>query len=167
MASFLSVDDPDFFDHIPPHLRHMQSGRDGGNIAYFLMGKAESNPPTVACLKIPPGGIIGRHTHSCWRFEVVVRGSLDVGERVLKPGDVMISEPHVFYGPHQAGPEGCTTFEIFGDHDGSHAPILDMGNGLKTFDSAVPEQLAQLRDIMNEQNRAWLDARATVQGAKS
>lgn len=42
-----------------------------------------------------------------------MQGTLDVGERVLKPGDVMITEPGVPYGPHTAGPQGCdlTTVE--------------------------------------------------------
>ncbi len=157
---YMSIDDPDFFDRMPDHLKHMQNGRgDGGNLAYFLMGEAKDNPPTVACLKIAPKGIIGRHTHNCYRFEVVVRGTLDVGDRILKPGDVMVSEPYVFYGPHVAGPEGCTTFEIFSNHTGSHAPILETDKGLEVFDSSVPGVIDKVRAIMAVQNEQWAKSR--------
>lgn len=158
--SYMSIDEPDFFSRMPENLKHMQSGRgDGGNLAYFPMGEVKDNPPTVACLKIAPGGIIGRHTHNCHRFEVIVRGTLDVGDRILKPGDVMVSEPHVFYGPHVAGPDGCTTFEIFSNHTGSHTPILETKAGLAEFDTSVPGTIDKVRAIMTEQNATALKSR--------
>lgn len=151
--TFMSIDDPDFFDHTPAHLKHVQAGRGAqGNIGYFLMGDAKDNPPTVACLKIAPHGVIGRHTHNCHRFEIVVRGTLDVGNgRILKVGDVMVSEPHVFYGPHTAGPEGCTTFEIFSTHRGSHSPILETDKGNVEFDTTVPGVIDTVRALMKAQ----------------
>ena len=159
---FMSIDDPDFFSRTPDHLKHMQAGRgDGGNLAYFPMGDVKDNPPTVACLKIAPHGVIGRHTHNCHRFEVIVRGTLDVGGgRILKVGDVMVSEPYVFYGPHVAGPEGCTTFEIFSTHVGSHSPILETEKGMEEFDTSVPGTIDKVRAIMAEQNAKVLKPRA-------
>src|SRR4051812_13176157 len=150
--AYMSIDDPDFFERMPESLRHMQAGRGNqGNLAYFPMGDSKDNPPTVACLKIAPHGVVGRHAHNCHRFEVVVRGSLDVGGRVLKPGDVMVTEPNVFYGPHVAGPEGCTTFEVFGTYHGSHSPILETEKGVQEFDTSAPGVLDKVRAIMKLQ----------------
>ena len=74
----------------------------------------DEDAPGVIMLALPPGGKIGRHAHDCHRVEVVVSGTLDVGGgRVLEPGDVMVTRPGQFYGPHYAGPEGSLTVEIF------------------------------------------------------
>jgi hypothetical protein len=160
--AYMSIDDPDFFARMPENLKHIQAGRsDGGNLAYFPMGDAKDNPPTVACLKIGPNGILGRHTHNCYRFEVIVRGTLDVGGRILKPGDVMVSKPYVFYGPHVAGPEGCTTFEIFSTYTGSHTPIMETKDGLVEFDNSVPGTIDRMRALMAEQNAQTLKPQST------
>lgn len=83
--------------------------------SFFLLGKREDNPPLVAPLRMEPGYILPRHAHDCYRMEIVVQGSLDVGDKILRAGSVMITEPGVLYGPHIAGPEGCTTVEICSD----------------------------------------------------
>ena len=81
------------------------------------------------------------------RFEVIVRGTLDVGGgRMLKAGDVMVSEPHVFYGPHFAGPEGCTTFEIFSNHAASHEAILDLAGATVKFDVSRPGEFRRMME---------------------
>ena len=57
--------------------------------------------------------------HGGYRVEVVVMGEMHVEEgRVLRPGDVMVSEPGMMYGPHIAGPEGVMTVEVNGRIDG-------------------------------------------------
>ena len=65
-------------------------------------------------LWMPPGYRLFRHAHDCHRFEIVIKGSLDVGDgKTLRAGDVSVSGPGQFYGPHVAGPEGALTLEIF------------------------------------------------------
>ena len=42
-------------------------------------------------VEMPPGIVIMRHADPCARFEVIVRGTLESLDRVLHPGDVMVS----------------------------------------------------------------------------
>jgi len=86
----------------------------GLKASYFPIGDAAKDDTTVAVvIEMPPGFVIMRHAHPCARFEVVVRGTLETEGRVMRPGDVMTSAAEIFYGPSTAGPEGCTTIEIF------------------------------------------------------
>jgi hypothetical protein len=86
----------------------------------YVLGDDPEAPevPAVVMLDMPPGYVLFRHAHICHRFEVVVKGSLVAGDRTLRPGDVMTARPGEWYGPHIAGPEGCTTAEVFGTLDG-------------------------------------------------
>src|SRR5690349_16466994 len=103
--AFISMDDPQFWARCPEELEQVVQGGLSG-LAYFVLGDRQDNPPTVVALRMEPGWVLPRHAHDCYRFEVVTHGTLDVGDRILKPGDVMISEPGIAYGPHTAGPEG-------------------------------------------------------------
>jgi hypothetical protein len=76
-----------------------------------------------------PNWTLPSHAHDRHRFKIVVQGTLDVGDRVLKSGDVLKTEPGIAYGPHIAVPEGCTTFEIFSNHRGSHVTFVDTPEG--------------------------------------
>jgi hypothetical protein len=143
---FLSMHDPQFWSRCPEELKPLAQG--GLGAAYFLLGRQSDNPPTVIALSMPPGWVSARHAHDCWRFEVVAQGELDVGERVLKPGDVMLSEPGVAYGPHVAGPEGCVTFEIFTDYRASHVTLVEERDGLVACDLTTPEGLAKMQAHM-------------------
>jgi hypothetical protein len=86
----------------------------------YVLGDDVEAPeaPAVVMLEMPPGYVLFRHAHLCHRFEVVVKGSMRAGDRTLVPGDVMVAKPGEWYGPHIAGPEGCTTAEVFGTLDG-------------------------------------------------
>src|SRR3546814_5191930 len=71
-----------------------------------------------------------RHAHDCFRLEVIMQGSMDVGDgRILKTGAVMMSEPLTLYGPHIAGAEGCVTLEIFSNHRASHTTYVEGPSG--------------------------------------
>jgi hypothetical protein len=145
--AFISMDEPEFWTHYPKELEHLvQEGPMG--LAYFLLGDRKDNPPTVVALRMEPGWVLPRHAHDCYRFEVVVQGTLDVGERILKPGDVMVSAPGIAYGPHVAGPEGCTTFEIFSNHRASYVALFDMPEGRVECDVSTPEGLRKMREVM-------------------
>ena len=84
----------------------------------WLLGDNQEEPgwekPAAHYLPMPPGYRLFRHGHPCYRFEVVVQGSLEIGDgRVAKVGDTFTADPGQLYGPHIAGPEGCTTIEFF------------------------------------------------------
>lgn len=131
MAVF-KQDDPDFWESSPEFLRPLQDACDpfGLRIVHFLMGAADDpRTPAAAVLEMPPGYELPRHTHDCERFEVVVKGSLQVGDQVLGPGDVTTSAALEMYGPHIAGPDGCTTVEVFGALSGVGHTIFDTPDG--------------------------------------
>jgi hypothetical protein len=60
----------------------------------------------------------------------VVQGTLEVGDgRIARPGDAFTAEPGELYGPHTAGPEGCTTFEIFSALEGMFRVFTEDADG--------------------------------------
>jgi len=95
---------------------------------------ADAEAPAVVLLEMPPHYVLFRHAHICHRFEVVVRGSLQAGGRTLGPGDVMTARPGELYGPHVAGPEGCTTAEVFGSLEGVFRVVSETTDGLREYD---------------------------------
>jgi len=151
--AFLSMDDPQFWARCPQELEQVVHGGLTG-LSYFLLGERADNPPTVVALRMGPNWILPRHAHDCYRFEIVVQGTLDVGERVLKPGDVMLSEPGIAYGPHRAGPEGCITFEIFTNHRASYVTLLDGPEGRVECDISTAEGMQKMQDLMRRAARS-------------
>jgi anti-sigma factor ChrR (cupin superfamily) len=143
---FLSMDNPGFWSRCPEALKPLAQG--GLGASYFLLGAEKDNPPTVIALRMAPNWTTVRHAHEGWRMEIVVQGTLDVGERVLKPGDVMLSEPGEAYGPHTAGPEGCVTFEVFTSYRDSHVTLLEGADGLVALDLTTPEGLSGMQALM-------------------
>jgi hypothetical protein len=107
-----------YFDGMTPDgLQWMRAGAQavGADVGAIVMADDPDAPdaPAVALLWVPPGGVVSRHFHDCYRVEVVVRGSIRIGDEVLLPGDVWTtSTPGEAYGPHVAGEEGCLSAEI-------------------------------------------------------
>lgn len=130
--AYYSPRDPGFWDMEPDYLKSVQDACKPFdlNILHFVLGDRDDPcTPVAALLEMPPGYVLPRHAHSVTRFEVVVKGTLDVGDRVLQPGDVMVSPANQFYGPHTAGPEGCTTVEFFSSITGSGNVLYDTPEG--------------------------------------
>jgi hypothetical protein len=116
MPSIFRLDDADFFTHGPDWAEWVRVGTEalGMRISTFVLGDTEDDQaPVASLLFLPPGHRLPRHAHDCYRAEVIVRGSLHVGDTVLHPGDVSFSAPHEAYGPHIAGPTGSLSVEIF------------------------------------------------------
>ena len=155
--AFISMDEAKFWEHCPKDLEHVVQGGLTG-LAYFLLGEKKDNPPTVVALRMGPGWVLPRHAHDCYRFEIVVQGTLDVGERILKPGDVMVSEPDIAYGPHLAGPEGGATFEIFSNHKASYVTLLDTPEGRVECDVSTADGMQKMRELMQQAMRATAQA---------
>ena len=112
------------------------SGLGDAEMPLFVIGEEESwDTPAAFVLEMPPNYVLFRHAHPCNRFEVVIKGSLDLGDgRVAGPGDVMVAEPHEMYGPHTAGPDGCTTLEVFSRAEGVFRVISDTPDGPRETD---------------------------------
>jgi hypothetical protein len=107
----------------------------------FVLGDEDQSgdAPAVVVLEMPPNYVLFRHAHICHRFEIVVKGSLEVDGRTLRPGDVMTARPGEMYGPHTAGPGGCTTAEVFGTLEGVFRVLAEAQGGVREFDFRTGE----------------------------
>jgi anti-sigma factor ChrR (cupin superfamily) len=115
----------------------------------FVLGDGDdAEAPAVLVLDMPAGYELFRHAHPCHRVEVVVKGSLRAGERVLVPGDVMTADPGEWYGPHVAGPEGCTTVEVFTTLDGVFRVTARGTDGPAEFDFRTGRVPPEYRDFL-------------------
>jgi len=63
------------------------------------------------------------HHHPCGHVEVILDGSLCVGDRWERAGSIRVVPPGFSYGPLVAGPEGCKALEFFPDSDAFLAEI--------------------------------------------
>ena len=120
MSEVFRSSQPDYMDAMTaPELRFKGAATrevmPGWDLGTIVLG--EPTDPTaavVSMLRIAPGDTLHRHGHDCVRVEVIVQGSITLPDgSVLTSGDVMVSQPGEFYGPHVAGPDGCLSAEIF------------------------------------------------------
>ncbi len=137
MPDYAMDEDPEFwqapkrFRAIFEKLRSL-----GIRASYFALGDADNDAtPVAVVVEMPPGFVIMRHAHPCARFETIVRGTLESEDRVLRPGDVMVSAAGELYGPKKAGKDGCTTIEVFGTAPGVTKRIEERADGsIETVD---------------------------------
>jgi catechol 2,3-dioxygenase-like lactoylglutathione lyase family enzyme len=114
---------------------HPEEAASQGTRIFVLADDDEQlDAPAVVMLEMPPGYVLFRHAHICHRFEVVVKGTLHADGRLLRPGDVMTARPGEMYGPHTAGPQGCTTAEVFGSLEGVFRVIANTADRPREFD---------------------------------
>lgn len=127
----------------------------GAKLAHFVMSydKNDMDAPLATMFYMPPNFTLLRHDHDCFRVEVVVQGSVTVGDKVLRPGDLSISRPGEPYGPHIAGPTGVLTVEIF-SKQGALTPNLHVDTW-----SAEDLELGAKHDKAIE---AWRKAKAEL-----
>lgn len=145
--AFLSVDDEDFWGRDLKRVETIEGegGTQGLTMSHFAFGKpGEDHYPTMTALRMEPGFLLPRHAHGCYRLEVIVQGSMEVDGRILKPGSLMISEPDELYGPHVAGPDGCTTLEIFSSNTAENHITLEEPTGPATYDIRIAEDAARI-----------------------
>jgi hypothetical protein len=107
----------------------------------FVLGDTDDwTAPAVVILDMPPGYTLFRHAHTCERFEVIVRGSLEVDGELVGPGHVMTAAPGEFYGPHLAGPDGCQTAEVFSNLEGVFRILVEQPDGsVREYDARKGE----------------------------
>jgi hypothetical protein len=92
--------------------------------------KTRLDSPSAYLLTMPPGYTLFRRGHPCFRFEVIIAGSLEVGDgTVATVGDVFTAQPGELYGPHTAGPEGCTTIEFFSRLEAAYTLLYEGPDG--------------------------------------
>lgn len=114
---------------------------------YVLGDQGDPEAPAAVVLDMPPGYVMFRHAHPCHRVEVVVKGSLTAGDRVLHSGDVMTADPGEWYGPHVAGPAGCTTVEVFSSLEGVFRVFAESDGGPREYDFRLGELPRDYQDL--------------------
>jgi hypothetical protein len=137
-----SQSDSDYWNRWPEHLSAMADAASSAGVegtSFVLGDSSDESAPAVAIMRMPPNYVLSRHAHRAERLEVVVQGTLDVGDRVLRPGDVMTAGYEEAYGEHVAGPEGCTTVEVFSQLVGMHQTIFATPDGMRFLDLADPQ----------------------------
>ena len=89
--------------------------------------EAEDGKPGAAvilCIDYQPGFFVAAHKHRTGHVELIVDGSLRVGDQWERKGDIRVVPAGVSYGPIQAGDEGCKGMEFFADRKDMHrAPV--------------------------------------------
>jgi hypothetical protein len=149
-----AMSDTDFWGRWPDHLRLMADVTEAVGLegTAFVLGESnDEDAPAAAIMRMPPNYVLTRHSHSTERLEVIVAGSLDVGGGlVLGPGDVMQARASEPYGDHIAGPEGCTTVEIFGRLSGMHNLKFATPKGMLDVDLAAPGAVEAVLAQMTE-----------------
>ena len=128
-----SMDDEEYWQN-PERFRAMIDAANtavpNARVTCFPMGDPDLDATPVAMMfQMDPGYVVTRHAHACERVEVVVRGSIDDGERILYPGAVMVARPGEVYGPKVAGPDGCLTVEIFSTMEGLYVRLSEAEDG--------------------------------------
>jgi hypothetical protein len=107
------------------------SGINATKIPLWHLDKTEGwSVPAAFFLKMPPNYTLFRHGHPCQRFEIVIQGSLELGDgRTASVGDTFTADAYTLYGPHTAGPEGCTTIEVFSALEGMFRLLYEGDDG--------------------------------------
>lgn len=147
----LAMDDPAYWEGVREPL-------DGVRSREFTMGSLPRSAARVLVLEMEPGFVIARHAHNADRFEMIVKGSLHIGEKVYYPGAVMTACAHEYYGPKVCGPEGCTTVEFFAGEVQGESLLFELADGSRvTFDpeAGMPDNLAEA-DWISETRAAVL-----------
>lgn len=114
----------------------------GLKTAIHSLGDPNDDETTIAAVvEYPPNYVLPRHSHDSNRLELVVSGSVEVGGKILGPGDIWTSQANQFYGPHQVGSEGCSTMELF-TVAGARRLTFDAGDSGFSIDFSEPESVA-------------------------
>ena len=61
----------------------------------------------ITIVRFPPNFVFPRHWHTEGEFVMVLKGSMNVGDRTLGVGECAYNDARTIYGAEAAGPEGC------------------------------------------------------------
>lgn len=91
---------------------------------WYLGSDDDSFRMCIPDIRMPANQIWPLHWHDDWMFIVVLSGSVLAGDWHMRPGDVLVTEPNVEYGPLLNGPHGCQLLEVFSRNSkgGGYAP---------------------------------------------
>jgi hypothetical protein len=146
---FNRTTDSDYYGSHPKDLQGLEEVNkvlDVKSSTYVLGDELDEEAPTCVAISFPPNWELPRHSHGCDRLEIIIEGSLSAGDVILGPGDIMRAGEGEMYGPHQTGPEGCKTLEVFGTRRGYHVLTFESPAGdVETIDIAAEDSLKNQR----------------------
>jgi quercetin dioxygenase-like cupin family protein len=74
---------------------------------WLVFPEPDSDRFPITIVRFPANFTFPRHWHTEGEFIMVLKGSMNVGERTLGPGDSAYNDARTIYGAEAAGPEGC------------------------------------------------------------
>jgi len=111
---------------------------DGSRYAIFQLGDGD-DAPVVAAQEVPAGYRFAAHRHDCNYFTYVVSGSLRVGRKWYRAGDIRVQARGTVHGPEFAGSDGCRTLNVFAQRRGMVPWLLE--DATPTLSTTVPDVL--------------------------
>jgi anti-sigma factor ChrR (cupin superfamily) len=136
-AAHDSIHNESFWNKVPrPYLQPLvdgsvNSGYDGMAYTMVALGDPDDpETPAATVFKAPAGYVLPRHSHDCYRFEVLIDGSITDEFGVERGvGTVMTASPNEMYGPIVAGPNGYASVEFFSRLIGTYEITWDTPRG--------------------------------------
>ena len=98
-------------------------------------------PAVVLALEYPPNYRLPAHQHVSGHVEVILEGSLKVGDHWELAGDVRVVPARQSYGPLVSGPEGCKALEYFPDRAAIFAEMDDPAELVALLGDVDPVEL--------------------------
>lgn len=95
---------------------------DGSRSIGIFFGDEEDGP-AVFGYQVPSTYRFPAHYHKTHYMTVILTGSIRVGRKWYRPGDIRAQERGSVYGPEEAGPAGCTMLNIFSDRRGFYPSL--------------------------------------------
>jgi hypothetical protein len=102
----------------------------------------------ILCIDYQPGFFVDAHKHRTGHVELIVDGSVRVGDQWERKGDIRVVPAGVSYGPIQAGDEGCKAMEFFADRK-DILPMLDDRVAAAQQGGDAAELRARLARLLN------------------
>jgi hypothetical protein len=131
----------------------------GVKMKLFGLGDPDDErAPTFVLTQLPADGVLPPHYHESTFADVVVAGSVKVGEKWYYPGDVRVLAWGVKYGPSQAGPDGVTLLEFYADGRGRRG-VHDPAWITPEFKAEVARFTAAAGDAAQESRRRLQELR--------
>jgi hypothetical protein len=84
---------------------------------WFLGSEEDDFRLSIPDVRMPANQYWPLHWHDCWVAVVILDGTCLVGDWWMEPGDVLIAEAGLEYGPVLPGPSGVQMFEVFARHE--------------------------------------------------
>ncbi|MCV7101350.1 cupin domain-containing protein [Mycobacterium palustre] len=116
---------------------------------HVLGDATDERSPAAAVVAYPPNYVLPRHCHDGERLEIIISGSVEVEGQWLGPGDIWTSGANQFYGPHNVGPEGCTTLELV-PVSGTRRLTFDVGDRRVDVDFGDPTSVANAAEFLQQ-----------------